>query len=367
MPHVEQLFGGLGDVTRFDGRKLSAKDLVDVDILLVRSVTQVNESLLKFAKKLKFVGSATIGKEHLDLDYLSCHKISYSTAPGCNATAVGEYVFIALLELAVKYGEPLTSKTVGIVGAGNTGTALAKCLQAYGVKVLLCDPLLQQTNDEREFHSFDSLLKQSDVISLHVPLTLDGLYPTLHLLNQDSLQKLTPNCWLINACRGAVIDNQALIEIKQQRPEIKLVLDVWEGEPTPVQELVSLAEIATPHIAGYSVEGKTRGTLMLYQTLMSSLVKQQKQLNQLTANYYFSEVKLSHELDDYSLLKLCRLVYDLRDDDRQFRKIIKEIDGFDTMRKNHRHRRELSALTLVNEGDFELDWLTKLGFSGVNL
>ncbi|RPA55058.1 4-phosphoerythronate dehydrogenase [Shewanella vesiculosa] len=353
MPYVDALFGYLGKIEYVNGRTLTPKQVEDADVLLVRSVTKVNAALINNAHKLKFVGSATIGTDHVDLEYLSTRNIYFTNAPGCNATAVGEYAFIAMLELAQRFGESLAGKVVGIVGAGNTGTAAAKCMQAYGLKVLLCDPIKALQGDTREFVSLDTIIEQADIISLHVPITKEGEHKTWYLFDEARLNKLKPNTWLLNCCRGEVIDNRALIKLKQQRDDVKLVLDVWEGEPNPMAELVALAEFATPHIAGYSLEGKARGTFMLYQKwceLLDFPVK--KSLESLLPAFQFNQIVSQGDLTEGQLLKLSRLVYDLRDDDFNFRGCFSTATGFDLMRKNHTYRREYSAISLTQSVDY---------------
>ncbi|MFB2735464.1 4-phosphoerythronate dehydrogenase [Shewanella mangrovisoli] len=366
MPYVEPLFGALGEIIPVNGRTLTPEQVQDADVLLVRSVTRVNAALLDANPKLKFVGSATIGTDHVDLAYLAGRGIPFSNAPGCNATAVGEFAFIAMLELAARFNSPLKGKVVGIVGAGNTGSATAKCLEAYGIKVLLNDPIKAAEGDPRHFVSLETLLHEADIISLHVPITRTGEHKTLHLFDEARLMCLKPNTWLLNCCRGDVIDNQALIKVKQQRDDLKLVLDVWEGEPNPMPELVPFAEFATPHIAGYSLEGKARGTFMLYQKLCELLaIPATKRLSELLPPFHFKAVELEQAPDEKALLQLARFVYDLRDDDAVFRNGFVKENGFDTMRKNHKHRREFSALALAYHGQSEVDWLSNLGFSGV--
>ncbi|QFU22164.1 4-phosphoerythronate dehydrogenase [Shewanella eurypsychrophilus] len=377
MPYVQQLFGDLGTIETVNGRELTPEQAQDADVLLVRSVTQVNASLLSLNKKIKFVGSATIGTDHIDTDYLASRDIPFSNAPGCNATAVGEFVFIAMLELANRFDDSLKSKTVGIVGAGNTGSAVAKCLAAYGVNVLLHDPVIADS-DPRDFVSLDELIHRCDVISLHVPITKTGEHKTWYLFDEARLNSLKPDTWLLNCCRGEVIDNRALIKVKQQRSDIKVVLDVWEGEPNPMLELVPYVELATPHIAGYSLEGKARGTYMLYMKLMQVLGQEaDKSMTSLLPSLWSEQLSIESVPSEKSLLQLSRFIYDLRDDDEQFRAMIlinssknKRVNcannnGFDLMRKNHKHRREFSALRVVSTGQSDVNWLSNLGFSGI--
>ncbi|MBB1270333.1 4-phosphoerythronate dehydrogenase [Shewanella sp. SR44-3] len=368
MPFVQALFGELGDVVSVNGRSLSAKDLKDADVLLVRSVTKVDQALLQDCTSLKFVGSATIGTDHIDQDYLKHRDIPFANAPGCNATGVGEYAFIAALELAEREQVNLKDKVIGIVGAGNTGLAAAKCFSAFGNKVVVCDPFKTQDMLDFPLVDLDELIQQADIISLHVPLTEAGPYKTWYLFDSARLESLRPSTWLFNCCRGEVIDNQALIKFKQRRDDIKLVLDVWQGEPHPMAALVPLTEFATPHIAGYSLEGKARGTFMLYQALAATLeLPVNASLDELLPTHFVDQMRLATqtELTQGHLLSLARLVYDLRDDDRNFRQAFNQANGFDQLRKNHTHRREFSALTLASSGGCEVNWLLRLGFSGV--
>ncbi|MCL1050783.1 4-phosphoerythronate dehydrogenase [Shewanella abyssi] len=368
MPYVQQLFGDLGSIETVNGRELTAEQVSSADVLLVRSVTQVNQALLQGNNQLKFVGSATIGTDHIDLDYLARRNIPFSNAPGCNATAVGEFAFIAMLELAQRFNSPLKGKVVGIVGAGNTGTAVAKCLAAYGIEVLLCDPVLEAKGDPRNFVSLNTLIDKCDVISLHVPITKTGQHKTWYLFDESRLKSLRENTWLVNCCRGEVIDNRALIKFKQQREDIKIVLDVWEGEPNPMPELVPYIEFCTPHIAGYSLEGKARGTYMLYQQLANVLnIEATNKMDSLLPVLWSEQVSVTEIASERALLQLARFVYDLRDDDALFRKNFLNNHGFDHMRKNHKHRREFSALKVGNIGQTNVNWLSKLGFSGIEL
>lgn len=368
MPYVQQLFGDLGAIEFVNGRELTSSQAKDADVLLVRSVTKVNQALLASNDKLKFVGSATIGTDHIDLDYLASRNTPFSNAPGCNATAVGEFAFIAMLELAQRFKSPLKGKVVGIVGAGNTGTAVAKCLKAYGIEVLLCDPVLEERGDNRSFVSLSTLIEKCDVVSLHVPITKKGEHKTWYLFDEARLNSLRENTWLLNCCRGEVIDNHALLRFKQQREDVKVVLDVWEGEPNPVPELVPYIEFCTPHIAGYSLEGKARGTFMLYQQLAKVLaIKGDKQMESLLPPLWSEQVAVIEIADERALLQLARFVYDLRDDDELFRNNFLNNHGFDHMRKNHKHRREFSALKVGNIGQTDVNWLSNLGFSGVEL
>ena len=379
MPFAAEFFADLGELTAFTGRTLSANDVTDADVLLVRSITKVSEDLLQYNKKLSFVGTATIGVDHVDQDYLSQRNVKFHSAPGCNAVSVAEYVLSALVILAERYLFSLADLTVGIVGAGNTGSRLSEKLTALGIKHVLCDPLLSENtkgakntkgvvedNDQRNFVSLEQALK-CDVISLHVPLTYEsdnaGEHATYHLLDKEKLAQLNENQILINACRGEVIDNQALLEIKQAGQLFKLVLDVWEAEPNILMALIPYCEITTAHIAGYSLEGKARGTEMLYQALCQQLnIVPNKQLSDFLPTPAINNIEIMQHFDEILLNQLVKMVYDIRRDDAIFRQRIKT-QGFDYIRKTYPTRREFSSMTVNLNNPLSSDVPHQLGFS----
>ena len=364
MPFARKFFSELNgkpqQVLPFKGRELTAEQVADADVLLVRSITQVNEQLLANAKQLKFVGTATIGVDHIDQSYLKKCGISFSSAPGCNAISVAEYVVSTLVVLAERYQFSLTDKTVGIVGAGNTGSRLSQKLDALGIRYKLCDPLLEAAGDNRDFSSLEEVLN-CDIVSLHVPLTRQGEYATYHLLDKNRLSKLHDQQILINACRGEVIDNQALLALKQQGHGLTLALDVWEGEPNVLTKLIPYADIASAHIAGYSLEGKARGTEMLYQALCQELdIPCQKQLASYLPKPSIGRVKINQNFDEILLNQVVKMVYDVRRDDAIFRHQLPRF-GFDHIRKTYPARREFSSMVVYGD-NVELDTLVQLGF-----
>lgn len=375
MPFAQQFFGELGQLVPFSGRDLDAAAVADADVLLVRSITQVNQQLLANNDALAFVGTATIGVDHIDQGYLAGRGCTFVSAPGCNAISVAEYVLSALVVMAERYLLDLPKLTVGIVGAGNTGTRLSEKLNALGIKYVLCDPLLEQaqhtqhtqgapqgpSRDLRHYVSLEQALA-CDVISLHVPLTRDGQHATYHLLDSTRLAQLSGRQILINACRGEVIDNQALLALKQAGHGVKLILDVWENEPNVLTPLIAFTEIASAHIAGYSLEGKARGTEMLYQ----ALCKQLKIVAKLTLAQFLppasvSSVEIKQKFDAIILNQLVKMVYDVSRDDAIFRQTLAS-QGFDAIRKNYPTRREFSAVTLTLLNSASDDVPYRLGY-----
>jgi erythronate-4-phosphate dehydrogenase len=364
MPYVKDFFADLGDVTLVDGRTLTADQILDADVLLVRSVTKVNEQLLIQSPKLKFVGTATIGTDHIDQHYLQQRAIGFSSAPGCNAQSVVEYVLSSLFVLAEKYQWDLRQKTVGVVGVGNIGRALVNALTALSIKVLCCDPLRAAEPDFPHI-PFEELLPQLDIVSFHVPLIKSGPDATVDLLNTQSLKLLKPECAVINACRGEVTNNNALLNEAQSGHKRALVLDVWANEPEPDVRLIPFTDIATAHIAGHSIEGKARGTEMLYQALCLQLgFTPEKTLAQVLPQPQVSEVKINSNFGLLDVQNLTRLLYDVRRDDTLFRFYMmqqQKKQGFDWLRKSYPPRREYSSVRLT--GQEVPEFLTTLGFS----
>lgn len=234
----------------------------------MRSVTPVNPSLLA-GTPVQFVGTATIGTDHIDQDWLRQQGIAFAAAPGCNADGVVDYVLSTLVRHCQQQQRSLWSQSVGIVGAGNVGGRLWRRLQAMGVPVHACDPPRQKAGDTG-LESLETVLQQ-DLICLHTPLTTTGPHATLHLLNAKRLSALGDHQLLLNAGRGAVVDNVALSARLREPHPPRVCLDVWEGEPAVSEELLPRVWQGSPHIAGYSLEGKARGTAMLYQALCAQL------------------------------------------------------------------------------------------------
>ncbi|MCG3721545.1 4-phosphoerythronate dehydrogenase [Vibrio cincinnatiensis] len=364
MPYAESLFGQLGEVILKPGRTLTADDLIDIDALMIRSVTKVDERLLAKANRLTFVGTATAGTDHVDQALLAERGIFFTAAPGCNKVGVAEYVFSVLMVLAQQQGFSVLDKTVGIIGAGQVGSYLAECLTGLGIKVLLNDPPKQAQGDSREFTELSILLDNADVITLHTPITRDGEWPTHHLINESVLQRLRGDQILINAARGPVVDNEALKARLQQQDGFTAALDVFEFEPQVDLLLLPLLAFATPHVAGYGLEGKARGTTMVFNRY-SEFLGQACWANpsSLLPVAPIPEVTLNRRWDEATLLNLTQLVYDVRRDDAQFRREIQQPGAFDQMRKQYWDRREYSAIRLVGDESCQLEPLAKLGFN----
>jgi erythronate-4-phosphate dehydrogenase len=345
---ADEAFAQFGKVNLMPGREINNSVLKDTDVLIVRSITNVDEDLLKNTP-VKFVGTTTIGTDHIDLDYLNSKNIFFADAKGCNAYSVAEYVLASLINLAATFDFSLKDKLIGIVGVGNVGSKVVALAEALGMKVLLNDPPLNRKGDKRNFVDLDEILK-CDIVTLHTPLNLDGIDKTYHLFNNDNLNKLKNGAILINSSRGAVINNLDLLT-SIERKNLIVVLDVWENEPDIYVELVKNVLIATPHVAGYSYEGKVNGTKIIYESLCEYLgedktFKFDLPIPQEPTLFFNNPNKFESGLND-----LISSVYSIKDDDNRMREIItmdkdERIRYFDLLRKNYPRRREFNNYTV---------------------
>ncbi|MGM3175271.1 4-phosphoerythronate dehydrogenase PdxB [Dickeya lacustris] len=362
MPYAQALFSRLGDVTAVPGRPIPMQALSGADALMVRSVTKVNAELLA-GQSVKFVGTATAGTDHVDEAFLRQQGIGFSAAPGCNAIAVVEYVFSALLMLAERDGFALTDRTVGIVGVGNVGSRLNDRLTALGVRTLLCDPPRADSGEPGPFLPLDEVVARADVLTFHTPLLKEGPYATWHCVDEQMLSRLKEGTILINACRGPVVDNAALLRVLQQQKNISVVLDVWEPEPALSVELLARVDIGTAHIAGYTLEGKARGTTQVFEAWSQFIGQpQQVALSSLLPEPEIATVRLTVPLDEHQLKRLVHLVYDVRRDDALLRQVAHLPGEFDRLRKNYQERREWSSLHVVCADAISAERLNRLGF-----
>ncbi|MFJ5300774.1 4-phosphoerythronate dehydrogenase PdxB [Pseudomonas sp. NPDC088368] len=355
IPLLDAFFSGFGDIRRYPGRTLDRAAVADADILLVRSVTKVTRELLE-GTPVRFVGTCTIGTDHLDLDYFNQAGIQWSSAPGCNARGVVDYVLGSLLTLAEIEGADLAQRTYGVVGAGQVGGRLVKVLSGLGWNVLVCDPP-RQAAEGGDYVSLDEIIARCDVISLHTPLNKSGELPTWHLFDRARLEALRPGAWLINAARGPIVDNTALREVLLEREDLQAVLDVWEEEPLVDVALADLCVIGTPHIAGYSLDGRQRGTAQIYQALCAHLGQPATiELQDLLPKPWLAQVTLDADTDPtWALNMLCRGVYDPRRDDADFRRSLvgdssSQRLAFDALRKHYPPRREIEGLRVSLNG-----------------
>lgn len=266
IPFLKGALEPFADVVYVAGSKITNDILFDADALLIRTRTKCTESLLE-GTKIKFIGTATIGFDHIDTHYCDQNHIFWTNAPGCNSSSVQQYVTSALLKISADQNFSLKNKILGIIGVGNVGLKVEKIARTIGMNVLLNDPPRARTEGIRNFSSLNMVLAESDIITVHVPLNLSGEDYTYHLFEEESLSRIKRGAWFINSSRGEVADTLELKSALQCRKLAGAVIDVWENEPDIDQELMDLSYIATPHIAGYSTDGKANGTAMTVNSL----------------------------------------------------------------------------------------------------
>jgi len=376
IPYVQEAFGTLGDVTTLPGRKIDPASVKEAEILLVRSITSVDASLLE-ATGVRFVGTATIGTDHVDEEYLRSRRVAFASAPGSNANSVAEYVVAALLTLAGRWNVQLAGKTIGVIGVGNCGSRVVKKAESLGMKVLLNDPPLQRQTGDEKYCPIEELF-DADILTLHVPLTYEGVDATYHLVDEAFLKNLRPGALLVNTSRGGVVDGYALKAALNSRKIGGAVLDVWENEPNIDLELLDRVDIGTPHIAGYSFDGKVNATVMLYEAACAFL--------QVERNWEAASVlpapdrprieveEVTHRKpadggsvhadggspptvyaagsDQDTIARIVRLVYDIERDDAELREIERLSEHergafFDRLRKEYTVRREFHNTEVV--------------------
>jgi len=353
---VREAFGRLGEVVTLPGRGMSAAAVADADMLLVRSVTKVGSVLLDDSK-VKFVGTATIGTDHLDTSYLDRRGIANAAAPGSNATSVAEYVMAALLVLARRGRYKLAGKSIGIVGVGNVGSRVAARAQALGMKVLLNDPPLFRKTGDRKYLPLEKLFK-ANFITIHTPLTMEGQDATFHLVNEDFVARMKAGSVLINTARGQIAEGRALKRALDGDLLSEVILDVWENEPEPDPSLIERAAIATPHIAGYGYDGKVRGTQMIYDAACRFLKARRTWKMEDTMPvppYPQLEIKARGREDEDVIRDAVLTVCDVEADDAAMRKTLQlpEEDRaayFDRLRREYPVRREFHNTTVTIQG-----------------
>ena len=380
IPFVRECFSSIGEVEIVGGREITREVVADAEALLVRSITAVNEELLS-GSKVRFVATATIGFDHIDVEYLRRRNIGFASAPGSNANSAAEYVVAAMLEVGQENNVELEGKSIGIIGVGNVGSRVARKCEALGMDVRLNDPPLQRykshspkgQEEHREFES--ALLRveqftgkseflpieelfECDFITLHTPLTFEGVDKTHHLADDRFFRSLREGCVFVNASRGGVVDSGALKRGILGGRLGAVVLDVWENEPDIDVEFLRMVDIGTPHIAGYSLDGKIAGMIMIYEAACAYFgVGAEHRIEDFLPEAGVPELRVDAAAgsEQGALMGAVRAVYDIRRDDARLREIRecgagKAGEFFDNLRKEYPVRREFVNTRVVLEG-----------------
>jgi erythronate-4-phosphate dehydrogenase len=344
IPFLRGLLEPVAKVSYLPAAMITRESVANHDALLIRTRTRCDESLLKDTA-VKFIGTATIGTDHIDNNWCERAGIRVANAPGCNSGAVMQYITAALLHISKFHGYPAEGKTLGVVGAGNVGKKVIKAASALGMKVLVNDPPREESEGSEGFVSLQRLASESDIISFHTPLTSDGAFPTRHLGDRNFFSSLKKGALIINSARGGVIDEEALKNAIRRKIVAGAVIDTWEGEPRTDTELVALCDIATPHIAGYSIEGKRNASIMIIKELAGFFNLDSSLISSPGPLPGEQEILLPANMEiNAALGTVIKETYDIREDSKQFRG---SPALFEQIRNSYHARREFSGFRIT--------------------
>jgi len=364
IPFIKGAFEPFGEVKYLPGKNITSKDVVNADALITRTRTRCDAHLLK-GSSVKIIASATIGYDHIDTEWCERNGIMWTNAPGCNSSSVMQYVASVFSLLVTEKKINPEDMKIGIVGVGNVGSKVSVAAKIFGMEVFEIDPPRQEAEPDKKFHVLDDIAGELDIITFHTPLTRSGLYKTYHLFDEELLKKLKKGVILINSSRGEVVDNKLLKEALKRGDVRFAVLDVWENEPAIDHDLLDLVWIATPHIAGYSQDGKANGTMMSVQAVSREIglgiddwvpsgVPEPED-----PHIVIDQKKLTDpEILSHAILH----TYNVRNDDLRLRN---EPEQFEYLRGVYPPRREFFKydITLKNGGEETKEKLKALGFN----
>ena len=359
VPYLKGIAEPIADVTYLTSKEFTPEQIHNADALIVRSIDKCTRELLEDSQ-VKLITSATIGFDHIDTQYCEEAGITWKNSPGCNAVSVAQYILAGLIILSLVRKEKLQGKTIGIIGVGHVGKEVQKLCTAFGLNVLLNDPPRAEIEGQKEFVSLDTIAEQADIITFHTPLTKTGRYATFHLAGKDFFSKLKKNPWFINASRGAVHDTEALLQAYQTGKISEMIIDCWENEPTINLELLSHTTIATPHIAGFSADGKANGTRMCLEHIESFFHLRFDKIKNVVPpaleNPIIDLDKFTENRIEQAVLKSFNPLY--------VDKMLRENPTkFEWYRNNYQHPREFSAYTIIHATMEEAEVLQQLGFN----
>ena len=359
VPYLKGIAEPIADVRYFTSKEFIPQNIKDADALIVRSIDKCTRELLE-GSRVRLITTATIGFDHIDIKYCDQAGITWKNAPGCNAVSVAQYVLASLVTLSLRRNEPLQGKTIGIVGVGHVGKEVEKLCTTYGIRVLKNDPPRAEQEGEKDFVSLDTIAREADIVTFHTPLTKEGRFPTYHLAGEEFFNKLKKQPWFINASRGAVHDTAALLNAKKKGKISELVIDCWENEPAISRELLDNTAIATPHIAGFSADGKANGTRTCLQNIETffwiKIEKIRDVVPPAPENPVIDmDVFTGHRVEQAILTSFNPLAVDAS--------LRETPDKFEWFRTFYHHPREFQAYTVIDATPEETNLLRNLGFS----
>ncbi|MFZ1289962.1 MAG: 4-phosphoerythronate dehydrogenase PdxB [Melioribacteraceae bacterium] len=366
IPFLKGVFEPFTKIEYFPGSKISRENLIDADALIVRTRTKCNKDLLS-GTRVKLISTATIGYDHIDTNYCKKNNIIWLNAPGCNSSSVMQYITSALLTIAKKEKFNSSEKTIGIVGAGNVGSKIKNVAKYLGMKILLNDPPRERIEGSDNFCSIDEIKNEADIITFHIPLNNDGIDKTFHLADEEFFSQLKKKPIIINSSRGEVIKTSALKNAIKNEKVRNVILDVWENEPNIDLELLEIVDIATPHIAGYSADGKANGTSVCVNAINEffnlGMTKNWYPENIPDANNG-NEIEMDclNKSDQEIFTEIVEHTYSIMEDDERLRK---SVSTFEKQRGDYPIRREFINyyLKIENCNDSIKSNLSNFGFN----
>ncbi|HEY5499996.1 MAG TPA: 4-phosphoerythronate dehydrogenase [Bacteroidales bacterium] len=357
IPFIEGLLEPYAEVIYLPGKEITNHDLLEADALIIRTRTLCSRELLD-GTNVKFIGTVTTGYDHIDTDYCKIKNIRWINVPGCNSRAVAQYVISAILCLSKKYGFNPSDKTIGIIGVGQIGQKVERYARLLGMNVLLNDPPRSRNEGEKNFHSLERLQSECDILTFHPYLEKEGPDKTFHMADKIFFNKLKKPVFIINTARGGIIETSALKNAIQEGKVIDCALDSWENEPNIDKDLLKSALIATPHIAGYSLEGKAYATRIVLEQLNTFFDLKMPRFSPTLPVAEESILKI-HKNTPNKISSALLYVYDPLKDSEDLKK---KPDQFVELRANYTLRREYKAFRILNAKETDFDILTAFGF-----
>ncbi len=363
IPYLKGALESFAEVIYLPGNKTTPAIVKDADALITRTRTVCNENLLKDSK-VKFIATATIGYDHIDTEYCQKAGIEWTNAPGCNAESVNQYIVSALFSWSMRKRNDLAGKTIGVVGVGQVGSRVAKTCEILGMRVLLNDPPRERREGPEKFVALKTIQEKADIISFHVPLNMDGIDKTFHMVNASFLQNLIKKPLIINSCRGEVFNTKDTINASKTEDISGIIIDCWENEPDLNHDLLNVVDYGTPHIAGYSKDGKANGTKMSVQAISRffnlGIDNWEPEKIELPANTII-RIDGNHRRKNSIFAEAILSTYDIENDDEALRK---SPHLFEKLRGDYPVRREFDSFKIKakNIDKNTLEKLKKLGF-----
>ncbi len=363
IPFLKGVFEPYAEIEYYPGNKITSSVVKNADALVIRTRTKCNRDLLN-GSEVKFISSATIGFDHIDTDYCEKKGIKWTNAPGCNSSSVQQYVAAALVYLSGKYNFSMNKRTIGIVGVGHVGTKIVKLAEYVGMTVLLNDPPRVRNEGLCGFVSLEGIVRDCHIITFHVPLNMTGEDKTYHMIDENFLEKVNPGTFIINTSRGEVAETGALKEVLRSGRVAGAVVDVWEGEPDIDVGLLDLVDIGTPHIAGYSADGKANGTTMSVQALSKFFnlgIDNWKPINIPLPENTIISIKNNYGFTEKIISEAIAKTYDIDGDDIRLRQ---SPETFEKQRADYPLRREFNSYSVkMDRKDRDVERiLRRMGF-----